>query len=60
MGNLETQVSKLGKYELVGTVFPVVLGRFFTDLSTVSYGRSLGGMLQTEKLVREPLLADSM
>lgn len=38
--------------ELVGTMFTVVLGRFFTDLSTVSYGRSLGGMLQTEKLVR--------
>lgn len=38
--------------ELVGTMFIVVLGRFFTDLSTVSYGSSLGGMLQTEKLVR--------
>ena len=38
--------------ELVDTMFIVVLGRFFTDLSTVNYGRVLGGMLQTDKLVR--------
>lgn len=29
--------------ELAGTMFVVVLGRFFTGLSTMNYGRSLGG-----------------
>lgn len=38
--------------ELVDNMFIVVLGRFSTDLSTVNYGRILGGMLQTEKVVR--------
>ena len=37
--------------ELIDTMFIVVLGRFFT-VSTVNYGRILGGMLQTDKLVR--------
>lgn len=46
MNKLEKQANTLGKNEvpeLAGTMFVLVLGRFFTGLSTMNYGRSLGG-----------------